>query len=182
MAEFIPIQVPFANPNDTAAILVEWLAVHGGSVTLGQIVARMETTKTVIDVDSPATGRLDCVAEAGAEVPLGMAIGFIEVSAGAASSPTQPRSVARYAGFDTVADDTLTSKGPPGSRAVAHRVQSAYGDTDIRLSRRAQLVASHIGMDPTTLGLVGLVKTREFLEAVARASVPTEMTNEQITD
>ena len=181
MAELIPIQAPLANPNDTVAMLVEWRVANHVSVTAGQIVARMETTKAVIDVDSPATGRLECLAEVGAEVSVGAVIGFVEVPAGATSDPVHPP-VIPYERPDTEREEALASEDSPDRRVVAHGGHLGNSGTNIRLTRRAQLAARRIGVDPTMLGLVGLVRTRELLEAVERGPIPAEMTDEQVTE
>jgi pyruvate/2-oxoglutarate dehydrogenase complex dihydrolipoamide acyltransferase (E2) component len=160
MAELIPILVPLINPNDPFTTLVEWLIAPHVSVIAGQPVARMETTKAVIDVESPAAGELDCVAEVGAELSPGEVIGFVQVVAEAALDP----------GPSTVSAQDLSDTD--GDKGDEH---AGDGDGGIRLTREAQRVAKHFGVDPTMLGLVGLVRTRDFMDAVERGPSRSEV-------
>lgn len=166
MSDLIPVQVPFTNPNDTAATLVEWLVEQHATVTVGQLLVRLETTKTVIDLDSPATGRLERVAEAGADLLVGAVIGFVgvpvEAPQAAAQPPVLPHERTAVAGEETLLSEDLSDPGSVGRSALP------ADSANVRLSQRAQLMAQRMGVDPATLGLVGLVRVREFVEAVER--------------
>lgn len=50
------IRIPKFNSNDDAYILVDWLAEDGQRVDEGEPVALIETSKAVVELDSPAPG------------------------------------------------------------------------------------------------------------------------------
>lgn len=64
--------------EETEGDLVEWLATDGDTVTQGQAVAQIETSKVVVDVESPAAGTLRHRAEEGDVVELGQVIAIVE--------------------------------------------------------------------------------------------------------
>ncbi|GAB3059988.1 biotin/lipoyl-containing protein [Sediminivirga luteola] len=64
--------------EETEGDLVEWLATDGDTVTQGQTVAQIETSKVVVDVESPAAGTLRHRAEEGDVVELGQVIAVVE--------------------------------------------------------------------------------------------------------
>lgn len=64
--------------EETEGDLVEWLATDGDTVTQGQAVAQIETSKVVVDVESPGAGTLRHRAEEGDVVELGQVIAIVE--------------------------------------------------------------------------------------------------------
>lgn len=52
----VPIHLPQSNANDTTATLVRWLVASGSHVERGEPIAIFETTKTAVEVESPAEG------------------------------------------------------------------------------------------------------------------------------
>jgi len=56
MAEPSPVLVPQMNVNDDHAVIVAWHVPTGSSVTAGQVIATLETTKAVFDVSADRGG------------------------------------------------------------------------------------------------------------------------------
>lgn len=69
--------VPFLGPNDSEAILVQWLVKDHSSVTRGQTVVLIETTKNVIELSSDHDGFLHFYVAVGSRIMPGEAIGSI---------------------------------------------------------------------------------------------------------
>ncbi|WP_413810991.1 2-oxo acid dehydrogenase subunit E2 [Streptomyces sp. OE57] len=53
------VRIPKFNSNDTAYLLLEWLAEDGEEVTDGQEIALLETSKAVVELTSPGDGVLE---------------------------------------------------------------------------------------------------------------------------
>ena len=62
----------------TEGTIIEWLADDGSTVAAGQVVYRLDTDKTELDVEAPVAGRLRVVGEAGATYAVGVEVGSIE--------------------------------------------------------------------------------------------------------
>jgi pyruvate/2-oxoglutarate dehydrogenase complex dihydrolipoamide acyltransferase (E2) component len=95
------IVVPRENVNDESATLVAWLVGDGASVERGTIVAQIETSKAVVDLEAPASGILHHVARAGQDVPIGGEIGRVggsgEAAPAASASSTASSTPAGHA-------------------------------------------------------------------------------------
>jgi pyruvate/2-oxoglutarate dehydrogenase complex dihydrolipoamide acyltransferase (E2) component len=75
----IAIEMPNIGYDMERATVSGWLKTIGDSVTRGDAVAEIETEKTTIEVEALASGTLvEIVHGAGAEVPVGETIGFLE--------------------------------------------------------------------------------------------------------
>ena len=64
--------------GDGEAELTDWLVDDGAPVEDGQTVAELSTSKAIVDVPSPAAGRLRRLVDVGAIVAVGEAIAVIE--------------------------------------------------------------------------------------------------------
>ena len=71
------LTIPHINNNDTHAILVEWCVEDGESVSVGTVVAVLETSKSTFDLEATEDGELHIEKEAGEEYPFGERIGSI---------------------------------------------------------------------------------------------------------
>jgi len=129
------IRVPRENVNDDSVRLVRWLVADGAELRPGMPVVELETSKSVVEVEATAAGRLQILLQAGAQVPVGDVLGVIGGDAPAASgigaagaSPAMPArstSPASTAGAATVA--------PPGGSTVsakARRLMDEHGIDD----------------------------------------------------
>lgn len=79
------IRVPRETVNDDTVTVQSWHATHGARVTAKQLVAGIETSKAVLDIEADAEGYLEIIHPAGAEVPIGELIGRV-----LASAPNEP--------------------------------------------------------------------------------------------
>jgi 2-oxoisovalerate dehydrogenase E1 component len=73
-----PINMPFGDLTVSEGTLVKWLKSVGDAVTEGEVVAEIETDKTVVEIEAPVTGQLSAIEQpVGAVVPMGGRIGTI---------------------------------------------------------------------------------------------------------
>ena len=77
MVSATEIRVPFDNVNDETVKLTAWLAKDGEEVKEGQLVAKVETSKALVEMVAPAAGKLWLQAEVGQEVRVGSLIAYI---------------------------------------------------------------------------------------------------------
>ena len=67
----IKILVPRENVNDDTVIIRAIHVDSGSSVTKGQLIVEIETSKTNIDIEAPENGVLSHGLEVGAEIEVG---------------------------------------------------------------------------------------------------------------
>lgn len=73
------IKIPKLGMSMTEATLVEWLAADGARVEAGTPIYSVETDKSVQEVESPVSGKLQILAEAGETFDVGHLIAKILV-------------------------------------------------------------------------------------------------------
>jgi 2-oxoisovalerate dehydrogenase E1 component len=78
-----PITMPFGDLTISEGRIVSWKKAEGDAVRAGETVAEIETDKSVVEIEAPATGRLAQIIEpAGAIVKMGGRIGVIQPDKG----------------------------------------------------------------------------------------------------
>ena len=73
----VSISIPLVSMSMSEATLVEWLAIDGSVVKAGDSIYSIETEKTVMEIEAPASGTLRHKANAGITYPVGAVIGEI---------------------------------------------------------------------------------------------------------
>ncbi|HET7829570.1 MAG TPA: lipoyl domain-containing protein [Candidatus Limnocylindrales bacterium] len=75
----IAIEMPKLGYDMESGRIGAWVKQVGDRVERGDVVAEIETEKSTVDMESTATGTLvEIVAEAGAELPVGEVIGYLD--------------------------------------------------------------------------------------------------------
>jgi len=123
------IRVPRENVNDDTVRLVRWLVADGAELRPGMPVVELETSKSVVEVEATAAGRLRIHVQAGVQVPVGDVLGVIggedahASGVGTALVP-QTRTVAN-ASSPVAASSAQT--GPNTVSAKARRLMEEHG-------------------------------------------------------
>ena len=73
----LAVTMPQVNVNDEQVTLLGWHVSDGGQAVEGQPLCEVETSKSVGDMPSPATGVFRPIVEVGAVVAVGRTIGYI---------------------------------------------------------------------------------------------------------
>jgi pyruvate/2-oxoglutarate dehydrogenase complex dihydrolipoamide acyltransferase (E2) component len=73
-----PLRIPQAGAAMTEGTIIEWVVADGAAVVAGEVVYRLDTDKTELEVEAPVEGVLRIVGEAGGTYPVGVEIGSIE--------------------------------------------------------------------------------------------------------
>jgi pyruvate/2-oxoglutarate dehydrogenase complex dihydrolipoamide acyltransferase (E2) component len=71
------IRIPWLNADEEVVIVVEWLAEEGSTISRGDPLCVIETSKVVAEMEAEDTGILKHAVEAGTNVPVESVIGWI---------------------------------------------------------------------------------------------------------
>jgi pyruvate dehydrogenase E2 component (dihydrolipoamide acetyltransferase) len=75
----IPVNMPKLGYDMESGRVAGWLKKVGDKVERGEVLAEIETEKSTVEMESTASGTLvEIVVEAGAELPVGEAIGYLD--------------------------------------------------------------------------------------------------------
>ncbi len=72
-----PITMPFGDLTISEGKIVRWVKQDGEAVNSGELVAEIETDKSVVEIEAPETGRVKIEQPVGSVVPMGGRIGII---------------------------------------------------------------------------------------------------------
>lgn len=141
------IRVPRETVNDDTVTVVRWLAADGDVVRTGMTVVELETSKSVIDVESPAAGRLSIRRAAGEQVPIGDLLGVVGAAsaAPAAPAPVIPPAAAGAVVAPPAAGPTISAKAR--ELIAAHGIDEA-AFAHLALVREADVRAVLAGAAP----------------------------------
>jgi pyruvate dehydrogenase E2 component (dihydrolipoamide acetyltransferase) len=124
-----PILMPSLSPGMTEGKLVQWLKKEGDFIKRGEVIAELETDKSLLDLEAAASGRLEKIlVEAGedpveVDTPLALLATADPVSEHIAASPLAKRLAAESG----IALQDLTGSGP-GGRIVKADIGRAQGE------------------------------------------------------
>jgi len=85
MAETIPVCIPRETVNDDEVLIQQWRVSNGELVSEGQTLAEVETSKSVVEIASPATGIVELKVPSGREAAVGDILCLIHPQALAAT-------------------------------------------------------------------------------------------------
>lgn len=71
------LKVPAAGDAVAEVQLVEWMVADGATVKEGDIIYAIESEKSVLDIESPASGTLQILEQAGGTYSVGHLVGRI---------------------------------------------------------------------------------------------------------
>ncbi|SCW90563.1 Biotin-requiring enzyme [Sphingobium faniae] len=72
------LRIPAAGDTVSEVQIVEWLIENGGGVKEGDVIYSIESDKSVLEVEAPASGTLTILGQAGEIYPVGHLIGKID--------------------------------------------------------------------------------------------------------
>ncbi len=131
LPEGAPVTVPKLNNNDDAYLLTAWLADDGATVTAGQPVADLETSKVTEELAAEAAGVLRRLRPEGAECRPGDVIAHLVAGNGSAPAPRAGTglSPAHSPPAEPVPDHGAAAvRMPAAQRQVAHVVTESHRD------------------------------------------------------
>jgi len=164
MTTHAEIRVPRETVNDDTVRVVRWLVADGGEVLPGMAVVELETSKSVIDVECGAAGRIRIVQPAGAQVPVGELLGV--VGEPVAGGPVQPG--------DAMVSQAALRPPPRSASPEAPAAGAAPGMGSVSAKARA-LLAEH-GVEEAVFAHLPLVREADVRAYIARRAAPADTT------
>jgi len=145
------VVMPALGMAQETGTLIQWLKAPGDTITKGEPLMEIETDKTTVEIEAPATGTLaNVTAQVGDEVPVGQRIAIIlapgetgPTQAAAATLPTPPAMVKVTPVAQRIADENnldLSKIKPSGGRVQKEDVL-AYLATQKKASNERQLAS-----------------------------------------
>lgn len=106
------VNIPFLGANDDECVLIKWNFSSGDNVTEKEVICLIETTKTVLDVESEFEGYIYPLAEVGDNLMVGDALAIIssEILEAHEIETTRDNQRSIKPRFDTVSEAPLTKK------------------------------------------------------------------------
>ncbi len=138
--QVVAVRMPQVNVNDEGVTLVGWRVADGDPVAAGQVLAEVETSKSIDEVPAPAGGIVRHVVETGRPVAVGEVFAYIGPS------------IAEIDALLSTAAGLVASTTPSTPRITAGAVS---------LARR-------YGIDPNQVPVEGTTIHREDVERFAR--------------
>lgn len=139
---FADILVPRETVNDDTVKVIRWLVADGDAVRAGAALVELETSKSVIDVESPADGIVSIRSPAGSSVAVGGLLGSVS---------------------------SRTPRGPTASRPVTQQgsaAGTAVGAGPTISARARDLIRAH-GLEDSAFSHLGLVRESDVIAFLA---------------
>jgi hypothetical protein len=114
MSDAIPVEIPLINVNDETVKLIAWLVKDGEDVREGQNLVEVETSKAVVELAAPASGRIDIRVTAGSELAVGAVVAYI--GANAPATTREQRAANAAVSPPRLSPSPVLGSLPPGTR------------------------------------------------------------------
>jgi acetyltransferase-like isoleucine patch superfamily enzyme len=163
MSEVTPIRVPLDNVNDERVKLVAWRVKEGQEVQEGQLLAEVETSKALVEMMAPVSGKVWLRVQAGHDVDVGAVVAFITKNGGVPPQDTiETRRAALVFGSESKFEAAVATAALPEGTSFSKKA--------------LELIEVHgIPLDAFAgRGMIREQSVREYLEESAASSEPAE--------
>jgi sugar O-acyltransferase (sialic acid O-acetyltransferase NeuD family) len=162
--EFVRVPLPQLGANDPSAQILEWLAGEGAHVRAGEPICRVETTKSVSDVEAPTAGYLVPLITPGSDAETGAVIAVL------ASEPVSAERARTWLAEAAWRERQHVAQGQTTAAAGASR--------EGNWTYKAELLARQHGLDIATVpqpatGKITEALVRAHLDQMRQAPKPT---------
>jgi sugar O-acyltransferase (sialic acid O-acetyltransferase NeuD family) len=149
------------SANDDNGTIVEWLHTTSQEVNKGQILCMVETTKSIFEIESPASGYFFPLCSVGEVVEVGVTIGVIT-------------------DVQVSQEEVMRLLEQEQQAQMPEVVIPVTGEAT--LTMKAQLMAKQLGIDPAELPRNGKKITEEEVRKYAESKNTSLPSNRQIMD
>jgi sugar O-acyltransferase (sialic acid O-acetyltransferase NeuD family) len=153
MTHLIPIRLPQINVNDESAQIIEWIKTNGERIEYNEAICVVETTKSVVEIPSPAEGYLTIVLPKDERAETG------QIIAAVSSAPITQEELAGW----------LTT-------------QSTERTAEKKWTTKAEILAKRHGVDLDKIGAgkerITEADVRNYLQSSERQSRPEPLEND----
>lgn len=157
--EIFVVTVPQLGVNEELATVVEWYVPDGGSVSVGNLICVIETTKAVFDVEAEAAGFIVHLIEAGGEVEISQSIALI----GSTLKSLQARK-AQYV-------NQVRTEGTTQELALG----------TIKATNKAKNLAKRLGVNLTKISINGIIQEQDIIRHYENTSSIHKISNEELS-
>lgn len=158
------IKVPAVGESITEATIGTWEKKSGQAVKRNEVLLALETDKASVEVVAEHDGVLTITQEAGATIPIGSVIGFLDSDAKPTVASTSEK---------TTPPPTASQPISAGSPATQKEI---HPDLKNHLSPAVQKVVTERGLDPSQIsgtGKDGRLTKEDVVKAPAPSKAPT---------
>jgi acetyltransferase-like isoleucine patch superfamily enzyme len=164
MSEATPVRIPLDNVNDETLKLVAWRVKEGQEVQEGQLLAEVETSKALVEMMAPLSGKVWLVALVGQEVSVGAVVAYITTNGTA-----PPVNIAREPSAEVLVQSNSQPETPG---AISHTPEGSL----VSGKARALIEKHRIPMDVFAgWGMIREENVKQYLEEHAHASSSAEL-------
>ena len=135
------VTVPQLGVNEELATLIEWYVADAGTVSVGEPLCTLETTKTVFDVEAEATGHVVHLVYAGSEVRISQPIALL-------------------------GSNVEALRAEKGQYVSQVRTESSTQKVDggpVRATQKANGLAQQLGVDLTEIPGEGIIREQDVI-------------------
>jgi len=133
------VVMPKLGLTMTEATLVEWLKQEGDPVEKGELLFVLESEKSILEIESPASGVLHILVATGTTVPVQTPIALLVGARGGPLSPQEEVTGQPAEGGPPALDDSTAAGGPT-------TVAARQPDRPIAASPKARVLANRLGL------------------------------------
>lgn len=176
------IKVPQINPNDISVQVVSWIVTDGASVTQGQDIGDLETSKATVTIQAEQSGIIRLLVPVGDVVDVGDPLYSITGSEDdrAAASALEPASIPDSLAISPTAQcSDIQSRKPDSFDLVDSPAPPAIGlqpFNNIRFSKAAKSLLNKLSLSETAFAGCGLV-TVDMVRALHGGEDPARPTS-----
>lgn len=189
----VDVKVPTTGNAGEDAVVVEWNVAVGDDVRAGDVLVVLETAKSTVDIEAPASGRILAIHyESGDDVPEHGVLAILGEPGERVSenAPMEPAAEGSAPEGQSTAPSRSAAVGGSGEAPAASRRNAGRGAHDrVRVSPRARAYAAERGIDPTGLAgsgpfgriVIEDVRNAEPSAPISQAGAPTSPIAEDVT-
>jgi 2-oxoglutarate dehydrogenase E2 component (dihydrolipoamide succinyltransferase) len=164
-APWVRIEAPRVNANEDKVALAKWLVADGEAVSPGQAVCEVQSSKAVVEVESPAEGFMHRAVAEGVETVVGAMLGAVSKgSARPADLDARPAATPADAGGPVLSDKACRRAAELGVPLDAFAGMSRVREADV------DRIARERGVAPATPSLVPLSAAQRAVAAAVAES------------
>ncbi len=157
-----PVVIPQDNVNDESVTLLSWSVPNGEQVTQGQVIAEIETSKAVMEIEAPASGVLEYSLEPGNDIDVGAILCSIHGEEG----------VQTTADMSPASEQATTASLNTGNNEESTQASYSADGSSTHFTKKAQALLEQRGLAPERFAGRGLVRTEDILMELGEVSRP----------
>ena len=154
--------IPQENVNDESVTLLSWSVPNGENVVQGQMIAEIETSKAVMEIEAPASGILVYSIEPGSDIDVGATLCTIQGN----------ESIVESSETSTVVESSTSSPSNMKNGNNSETSIGIYSEVPTHFTKKALALLEDRKISPHRFSGKGLVRTQDILIELGEATKP----------